>query len=245
MHLMHPRRVRSSRIFYVIPVIGLLALILGCESPQGPTAGEQALSQIQQGPTAERNELGLHRVDLPEGQGILYIKAPRPHLERFDRLALDSVELEPNGGELPWKDAVTDRLSRSFARTLKRSLNQQKTWQLTDEPGPRVLRMRVMAREPNVGMGLPHVSAARNAPPQEQNKTTLVMELYDSDTHEILVQFIQRRDLPDRVQAGSRVAIDRLRVYYSGFATSMGDSLNQLAQAVEDVRTDDNRESLR
>jgi hypothetical protein len=245
MHLMHPRRARSPRIFYVIPAIGLLALIAGCETHQGPTAGEQALSQIQQGPTAERNELGLHRVNLPEGQGILYIKAPRPHLERFDRLAIDTVELEPDGDELPWKDAVTNRLRRSFARSLKKSLNQQKTWQLTDEPGPGVLRMRVRAQGLNVGMGLPHVSAARNAPPQEQNKTTLVMELYDSDTHEILVQFIQRRDLPDRVQAGSHVAVDRLRVYYSGFATSMGDSLSQLAQAVEDVRMDDSHEPPR
>jgi len=245
MHLMHPRRARSSRIFYVIQAIGLQVLIAGCGTPQGPTAGEQALSQIQQGPTAERNELGLHRVNLPEGQGILYIKAPRPHLERFDRLAIGSVELESDGSELPWKDAVTNRLRRSFSRSLKKSLNQQKTWQLTNEPGPGVLRMRVRARELKVEMGLPHVSAARNAPSQEQDKTTLVMELYDSDTNEMLVQFIQRRDLPDRVQAGSHVAIDRLRVYYSGFATSMGDSLSQLAQAVEDVRTDEKHESPR
>jgi hypothetical protein len=65
------------------------------------------------------------------------------------------------------------------------------------------------------------------------------MELYNSSTNEILVQFIQRRDLPARIQSGSQVEIDRLRVYYSGFAASMGDSMAELAQAVEDVRAND------
>jgi hypothetical protein len=246
MHLMHPWRARRPRIFHVILVVGLLLFIFGCKlAPQGPTAGEQALAQIQQGPTAERNEIGLHRVNIPEGQGILYIKAPRPHLERFDRLTLDPVEIQPDGGDLPWNGAVTNRLRKSFARTLKKNLNQQKTWRLTDERGPGVLRMRVSARDLSVRMGLPHVSAGRNAPAQERNRTTLVMELFDSDSGEILVQFIQRRDLPAGVQTGSRVEIDRLRVYYSGFATSMGDSLGQLAQAVENVRIDDNREATR
>jgi len=71
------------------------------------------------------------------------------------------------------------------------------------------------------------------------------MELYNSSTGEILVQFIQRRNLPARVQAGSQVEVDRLRVYYSGFATSMGDSLAELAQAVEDVRANDEFERPR
>ena len=110
---------------------------------------------------------------------------------------------------------------------------------MTDEPGPGVLRMRVFARDLSVRGGLPHVSASRNSSEPAQNRTTLVMELYDSSTNEILVQFIQRRHLPARVQAGSEVEIDRLRVYYSGFASSMGDSLAELAQAVEDVREND------
>jgi hypothetical protein len=71
------------------------------------------------------------------------------------------------------------------------------------------------------------------------------MELYNSNTNEILVQFIQRRDLPARVQAGSQTEIDRLRVFYSSFAKSMGDSLAELAQAVEDVRATDELEPAR
>ena len=117
MHLMHPRRARSARIFFVNLVLGLLVFALGCQSPSGgPTAGEQALSQIQQGPSAERNELGLHRVDIPEGQGILFVKGPRPHLELFDRLVLDPVELEPNQGALPWKSSTTNRLPSCIYR---------------------------------------------------------------------------------------------------------------------------------
>ena len=245
MHLMHPRRARSARIFFVNLILGLVVFALGCQSPSGPTAGEQALSQIQQGPSAERNELGLHRVDIPEGQGILFVKGPRPHLEQFDRLVLDPVELKPNEGTLPWKSSTTNRLRKSFARTLKKNLKQQKTWRMTQEPGPGVLRLRVYARELTFHRGLPHVGASRYSNGPEQNKTTLVMELYDSSTDEILVQFIQRRDLPARFQAGSKVEIDRLRVHYSGFAASMGDSLAELAQAVENVRTDDKLERTR
>ena len=240
MHFMHPRRARSARSLIVNLALGLLAVVLACQSPPGPNAaGERALLQIQQGPTAEKNEFGLHRVDLPEGRGILFVKGPRPHLEQFDGLSLDPVELEPADGALPWKSSTTNRLRKSFARSLKKSLKQQKTWSMSDEPGPGVLRMRVFARDLSVRAGLPHVSASRNSSEAAQNRTTLVMELYDSSTNEILVQFIQRRHLPARVHAGSEVEIDRLRVYYSGFASSMGDSLAELAQAVEDVREND------
>jgi len=240
MHFMHPRRARLARIIFVNMALGLVTFVLGCLSPAGPNeAGERALSQIQQGPAAERNELGLHRVDIPEGQGILFVKGPRPHLERFDGLLLDPVELEPSDGALPWKTSTTHRLRKSFSRSLKKSLRKQKPWPITKAQGPAVLRMRVFARELTYPAGLPHVSASRSSSGPEQNKTTLVMELYDSKTGEVLVQFIQRRVLPARIQAGSRVEVDRLRVYYSGFATSMGDSLAELAQAVEDVRAND------
>jgi hypothetical protein len=240
MHRMHLRRARLAHIIYVNLTFALLSAVLGCQSQSGPSAaGERALLQIQQGPTAERNEFGLNRVDIPEGQGILFVKGPRPHLERFDGLILDPVELEPADGALPWNSSTTNRLRKSFTRTLKKNLRQQKTWAMTNQHGPTVLRMRIYARELAFHPGLPHVSASRNSSGPGPNKTTLVMELYNSSTNEILVQFIQRRNLPARIQAGSRVEIDRLRVYYSGFAASMGDSVAELAQAVEDVRAND------
>jgi hypothetical protein len=242
MQFMDCWRARPARIFFVTLTLALPAFVVGCQSAAGPTAGEQALSQIQQGPSAERNELGLNRVDVAQGQGILYVKAPRPHLERFDRLALDPVAIEPEEGDLPWNAAVTNRLRKSFTRSLKQKLEKQDTWKLTDEPGSGVLKLRVKAREPNLTRNLPHVGAARDAPKQPASKTTLVMELYDSETGEVLVQFIQRRDLPPQVEVGSRVRVDRLRVFYSRFADSLGDSLGQLAQAVEDVRVDDGGE---
>ena len=246
MHLMHPRRARPARTIFITLTLGLLTFVLGCQSTSEPNAaGKQALLQIQQGPTAERNEFGLHRVDLPEGQGILFVKGPRPHLEQFDGLLLEPVVLEPSNGELPWKSSTTRRLGKSFSRSLKKSLKRQETWAMTREDGPTILRMRVFARELTYHPGLPHVSASRNSSGPEQNKTTLVMELYNSSTGEILVQFIQRRALPARVRAGSQVEVDRLRVYYSGFATSMGDSLAELAQAVEDVRANDEYEQSR
>jgi hypothetical protein len=244
MHLMHPRRARLARNIYAILTFVLLSFFLGCQSQSTPNeAGKRALMQIQQGPSAEKNEFGLNRVNIPPGEGILFVKGPRPHLERFDGLVLDPIDLEPSDGALPWKSSTTNRLQKSFTRTLKKNLKQQKTWAVTSDPGPRVLRMRIYARELAYHPGLPHVSASRNASRPEPNKTTLVMELYDSNTNEILVQFIQRRDLPARVQAGSQTEVDRLRVYYSGFAKSMGDSLAELAQAVEDVRSNDELES--
>jgi len=238
MHSLHCWRARPARIHYATLAVGLALLLSGCTAPPGPSAGQQALSQIQQGPTAERNELGLNRVDLPDGQGILYVKAPRPHLERFESLVLDPVAIEPEEGDLPWSSAVTNRLRKSFTRSLKSKLKKQDTWQMTDDlEGPGVLKVRVTAKEPN--FGLPHVGAAFSETPQPTNKTTLVTELYDSETGEVLVQFIARREIPPRIQVGSRVQIDQLRLFYSRFADSIGDSLGQLAQAVEDVRVDD------
>ncbi len=245
MHFMHPRRARLARILFAVLSVSPLVHVLGCQTPADPSAGQQALSQIQLGANAQRNEFGLHRVNIPEGQGILYVKAPRPHLERFDRLLIDSVRLEPDEGDLPWKPSTTIRLQRSFTRTLTSNLGQQSTWRLTDESGPGVLGMRVKARKLRFSSRLPHVSASPSARTRSHDKTTLVMELYDSATGDVLVQFIQRRDLPKQIVGGSRSRVDRLRVYYSRFATSMGDSLAELAQAVEDVRAYDMRQSER
>jgi len=131
MHFMHPRRAQPARTIFVYLTLGLLTFVLGCQStPEPNAAGEQALLRIQQGPTAERNEFGLHRVDLEEGQGILFVKGPRPHLEQFDGLLLEPVVLEPSNGGLPWKSSTTKRLGKSFSRTLKKSLKRQETWSM-------------------------------------------------------------------------------------------------------------------
>jgi hypothetical protein len=75
--------------------------------------------------------------------------------------------------------------------------------------------------------------------------TTLVMELFDQTSGEVLVQFIQRRDLPKRIIGASRDRVDRLRVYYSRFAASMGDSLAELGRAVDAVQADEAARTLR
>jgi hypothetical protein len=110
---------------------------------------------------------------------------------------------------------------------------------MTDERGPGVLGIRVRARELKVNNGLPHVSASRMSRNRVHNTTTLVTELYDQTSGEVLVQFIQRRDLPTQVFGASRDRVDRLRVYYSRFAESIGNSVAELGQAVENVRLDD------
>ena len=204
---------------------------LACQTPPEPSAGQQARSQIQQGTLAEKNEYG---------QGILYVKAPRPHLEQYDRLSVISVKIEPDEGDLPWNASTISRLRKSFLRTLNANLEPQSTWHMTEEEGPGVLGMRVSARELNVADGLPHFSASPSSRKRTHDKTTLVMELYDSATGEVLVQFIQPRSLPTQVVGGTRSRLDRLRAYYSysRFADSMGDSLAELGRAVEAVRAD-------
>lgn len=245
MQSLHPRRARSARRFIICLISFSPFLMLGCRTPlpQGPSPGQQALAQIQQGVTAEQNAFGLHRVDIPQSQGILFVKAPRPHLERFDRLSIDAIEIKPIDGDLPWNTATTNRLRKSFARTLKKSIERQDTWQMMRGQGPGILRLRVIATELDIAKGLPPVSAGRYSKTRHRNRTTLVMELYDSTNNELLVQFIQRRNLPPKIYAGTNAEMDRLRLYYSRFASSMGDSLAELAQAVKDVSNDDRRKS--
>jgi len=212
---------------------------MGCSWVRGPTAGQRALLQIQQGPNSETNEQGLHRVDIPLEQGILYVKAPRPRLTRFDRISLDPIYLEYAPGSLPWNDVTRDRLRRSFVRALTARLERQNTWELIEpyQFGPGILTMRITAKDLTISNELPHVSAARFSDGPGRGKTTLVLELFDSQTDEMLVQFIQGRTIPAIPDEFGQV--DDLRIVFSRFASSMGDSLAQLAEAVEDVRKDD------
>jgi hypothetical protein len=208
---------------------------------RSPTAGQRALLQIQQGPDAETNEEGLHRVDIPLEQGILFVKAPRPQLGRFDRISLDPIYLEYAPGSLPWSEPTRDRLRRSFVRALTNRLEKQRTWKLIEpyQFGPGILTMRITAKDLTVSdeNELPHVRATHFSDGPGRGKTTLVLELFDSETDEMLVQFIQGRTIPAIPDEFGQV--DNLRIVFSQFANSMGDSLAQLAQAVEDVRKDD------
>jgi hypothetical protein len=130
-------------------------------------------------------------------------------------------------------------MRRSFVRALIRRLDQQQTWQLIEEFqfGPGILTMRISAKELSISNELPHVSAKRYLDGAGRGKTTLVLELFDSETDEMLVQFIQGRTIPAIPDAHGQV--DELRIVFSQFAGSMGDSLAELAQAVEAVRADD------
>jgi hypothetical protein len=182
----------------VVAGIGLVALLTAVQSGAKP--------KIQTGPAAEITHDGLTRVDRSV-MDLAWVKADLD-LHGYDKLMLAGVEMafrevDAKGGyyrpgrsdqtEFPISAESRAKLREVFGQTFREELGKSKRYTLTDKPGPGVLVL--------VGTLIDIVSAVPpdNAPGRYEvylrsvGEATLVLELRDSVTNEVLARVADRR----------------------------------------------------
>jgi hypothetical protein len=176
-----------------------LALICGALFAAA-TLTAAAAPRIQVGPNAEVTEDGLHRVD-----GGTFDRAwvkPGTDLGGYTKVLLVLSEMqfrevkEPglsrSASEFPLDEKQKQGLQDTIREAFIAELGESKRFELTDQPGPGVLEIRgaivdVVSHVPEdpIGRGAVFIKSLGEA--------TLVVELRDSQTHEVLARAIDRR----------------------------------------------------
>jgi Protein of unknown function (DUF3313) len=159
-----------------------------------------ATPRVQTEPGAEVTDDGLHRVD-----GGTFARAwakPGIDLAGYDKILLLPSQmsfrevkdpgLRRNATEFPLDEAQKERVRTTIHDAFVAELGKSKRFALTERPGPGVLEIRgaivdVVSHVPDepVGRGAIFVKSLGEA--------TLVVELRDAETHELLARAVDRR----------------------------------------------------
>ncbi len=175
---------------------GILVAVAGCASTPPPT--------LQTGPDAEVTVDGLVRVD----NAVVPVAYRKPDLDLtpYTRFMLDPVEVayqkDPRnrrrstaGGEYNFalSPSQMERLKDAFQEEVVEALSKDDGYELTTEPGPDVLRITaslidLVVRVPTERGGRQSMAV------RSYGLVSLILELRDSQSGEILARAADRRD---------------------------------------------------
>ena len=178
---------------------GVVAITASCASAPRPEP------TLQSGPEAEVSIDGLVRVDNPV-VGVAFRK-PDMDLTQYSRFMLDPVTVayqkDPGntrnsmGGMGDSNFALTpsqmERFRGWFQESVTEALTENDGYELTTEPGPDVMRIKaylidLVVRVPTQRMG------RQDTYTRSYGEVSLILELYDSESGEVLLRAGDRRD---------------------------------------------------
>ncbi|MBW2425612.1 MAG: DUF3313 family protein [Deltaproteobacteria bacterium] len=190
--------------------------------------------RIPTGEDAERSPDGLVRVEAPESRGLIYVKSPRPHLQRYKRMILAPTEISYRKGGPQFGSLDHDILAKRFRADLIAAINAGPAWERTDRPAEDVLLVRVAIIDVDVqpdlggsGSSITYATAAGGA--------IVAFELAESQTGQPLYRYIERRILPAGVYSGSRVDRQRLAELFGQFARHVGAQLREHYAVIREI----------
>ncbi len=190
---------------------------------------------IPTGPEAERTEDGLVRVKTPSrAKAAVFVKPPRPHLNRYDRMVLAPIVIAYKRGGASFSDHDEELLRASFRESLLESIDSGPAWKRVESGGEGVLLARVSVVD--VEIQPPAVAAASQLNYRASGGgVVLVLEFFDSTTKEPLFRFMEKHRLPGGVYAGG--AFDRRRVTaaFDDFAEAIGRNLRNQYRIIREI----------
>jgi hypothetical protein len=219
-------------------LMGTLVAVTGCASAPSPPP------TLQTGPDAEVSIDGLVRVD--NAVVPLVYRKPDMDLSPYTRFMLDPVEIsyqkDPGGlrqsgmagtsGNFALSMRQMENLRGMFQEAVTDALIRDNGYELTTEPGPDVLR--ITASLVDLVVNVPTESAGRQQVyTRSYGLVSLILELRDSESGEILVRAGDRRDptrngdirLAEVSPAYVRADVQRLFQHWAGLLRERLDAL--------------------
>lgn len=176
------------RTLRLLPILLAVFGSLAC-APTQPT--------IASGPDAEITHDGLHRVLHTRRFQRVWVK-PDANLASYSKiLTIDAGvhttrRARAGRSEFPLTEAQLDALHEGLRATIEESLEQDGHWGRAKERGPDVLVLRVALID--VFLAAPPQRAGRSSSyGSSAGQATLVVELFDSESLEILARIADRR----------------------------------------------------
>ncbi len=184
---------------------GILVTVAGCATTPPPT--------LQTGPDAEVTVDGLVRVD--NAVVALAYRKPDMDLTPYTRFMLDPVEVayQKDPGDrrrsgvagandnFALRPSQMETLKRIFQEAVVEALTKDDGYELTTEPGPDVLRIKASLLDLVVSVPTQPDGRRRNFT-RSYGLVSLILELRDSQSGEILARAADRRDPTRDTSAG-------------------------------------------
>ncbi len=210
-----------------LPFLVSSALLLACAcagssggvSEQTPDEVFMPEYVIPRGDDAERTEDGLVRVDTPKLKALVYVKPPRPRLDRYDRMYVNMPQIRYKRGVRHWEQRDEAVLMSYLRNVFVEKLSGQ-VWELVEDPGPGVLFVRISLLEVDIEPARRR-SEASTSFVEAGGGAILALEFFDSETAEPLFRYVEKRELPVGVYSGAAVEQDRLKHAVGDFASNL------------------------
>ncbi len=222
--------------------LGAAGILGGCASaPQSPT--------LQSGPDAEVTVDGLYRVDNSLMQ-LAYMK-PGWDLRGYTAMMIDPVtvayQTDPGnrrrdpGGAGPRNFALSDAQMANFKgffqEAVEDALTEDGGYRIADNPGSDVLRITAELMDLIIAVPTQESASSTTRLARSAGAVTLVMEIRDSQSGEIIARVADRRD-PSASGSGGMVRVSPqavradMRRLFESWATLLRERLDDL-RAVE------------
>ncbi len=218
--------------------LGLAGILAGCASaPQTPT--------LQSGPDAEVTVDGLYRVD-NSVMARAYMK-PGWDLRGYTAMMIDPVtvsyQTDPGtrrtdpGGAGPQNFALSDaqmaNFKSFFQEAVEDALTEDGGYRIANNPGPDVLRITAELMDLIIAVPTQESGSNTNRVARSSGAVTLVMEIRDSQSGEIIARVADRQD-PSASGSGNMVRVSPqavradMRRLFERWATLLRERLDDL-----------------
>ncbi len=222
--------------------LGAAGILAGCASASGPPT-------IQTGPDAEVTADGLYRVD-NSLVAMAWMK-PDMDLRGYTAIMIDPVEVayqrDPQGrtrsvgpgdpgGNFALTPAQMENFKSYFGEAVIEALSGDGAYRIVDTPGPDVLRITAELIDLIVRIPTQTTSARGGMAVRSYGEVTIVLEVRDSQSGEILARAADRQD-PTGNSARDFVAVQpsfvrndtrRLFAYWAGLLRERFDQLREV-----------------
>lgn len=181
--------------------VGVLVATAGYASAQEPPPP----MKVQTGPDAEVTADGLYRVD-NSLMALAYVK-PDMNLQGYTKFMLDPVSVayqkDPHGRRrsmgggqenFALSPSQMNNLKTWFQEEVVEALTEDGGYELVDAPAPDVLRIATALLDLVVKVPTQQTAAPTRAVTRSTAEVTLMVELRDSESGEILARVADRRD---------------------------------------------------
>jgi hypothetical protein len=196
---------------------GAMLAIFACAQPRLPEV------EIDTGPGAEVSADGLYRVTNPVYREV-WVK-PDADFASYTAVQLDPVEiaykrkpvetrLRRNESNFALTEKQTSDFKRYFTEAFEKELAAASSWELASTPGPRVLRIQAAIIDLVIKVPTRSLIGSDSVFTTSTGEMTLLMELRDALSGEILARVVDRREAR---AAGSGDIHD---LYYSSAVTN-------------------------
>ena len=188
----------------MVTTAGILVGLAG----YGSTAAAQTPLKVQTGPEAEISVDGLHRVDNSVME-LVYVK-PDLNLQSYTKVRLGEIRVAyrkdpegrreasvrgmPDEANYALSPSQMDVLKSLYQDALVKELTKDSGYQFVDAPGPDVLHIEAYVIDLVIKVPTRVSSGRQQGGTSSYASVTALLELYDSESQEILARVADRGD---------------------------------------------------